>query len=230
MRCVEYYDKCEREGYDWCEKEPETVRTITEYIKLYKQLEILGVPRDTTIRGVSETAARPLIRKRDIKVREKVMLSVSKALESGKHPKTGKFLKDRQITMKMVESLVEDAEIAVRNEKMNAELEETRAEEARTGIKNITQDEVDSILERGKEPEEEPQPTINKQGNRVYSDSEVERVKSDSSPGLVIQTIMQFEIDLYFEVMAKILCQEDIPKHRKRVKMMIDNETLLITG
>lgn len=124
VRCVEYYDKCEREGCDWCEKDPTTVAEIQEYIKLYKDLEILGVPRTLAIARIPEGAARPLIRNRNEDVRAKALSSISNALESGKHPVTGKFLKDKQITVKVVEAVIEDIEIELRNERMDEELAE----------------------------------------------------------------------------------------------------------
>jgi len=59
-----------------------TIDDINYYSE--EELESLGVPRDTTIRGVSETAARPLIRNRDEQIRGKALSSISKALETGK--------------------------------------------------------------------------------------------------------------------------------------------------
>lgn len=43
-----------------------------------------------------------------------------------------------------------------------------------------------------------------------------------------INTITQLEINQYFETMKKIMCEEDIPKHKKRIEMMVENKTLLI--
>lgn len=47
---------------------------------------------------------------------------------------------------------------------------------------------------------------------------------------VVVNTIMQFEIDLYFEVMVKIGCIEDIQKHTTRMDLMMENKTLLVVG
>ena len=205
-----------------------TIDDINYYSE--EELESLGVPRDTTIRGVSETAARPLIRNRDEQIRGKALSSISKALETGKHPVTGKFLKDKQITVKTVESVIEDIEIEIRNEEMKKEIAEIKAEEERTGIHQITRDEADALLGITDEPEKEPEPIINNQGNRVYTDDAVKQIKTETPKSIKINTIMQFEIDLYLEVMKKIGCEEDIPKHQKRIKLMIENKTLLVVG
>jgi len=106
---------------------------IEDYIELYKLLEERGIPKTVTIVTLSENAAQPLIRITDKDIREKALSSISKSLESGKHPKTGKFLKDKQITEKMVESVIEDIEIEIRNEAMEKEIAEIKAEEERTG-------------------------------------------------------------------------------------------------
>jgi len=142
---------------------------------------------------------------------------------------TGGTIKNT-LTEKEIKKIIEDAEIEVRNEKIQEIVAEETAEEERTGIKNITQEEVDAILGTTDDPVKVVEPTINKQGNRIYSDEDVKKIKTDAPPGLVIQTIMQFEIDLYFEVMKKIGCDEDIQKHTKRIKTMIENNTLLIVG
>ena len=136
----------------------------------------------------------------------------------------------KELTEKDIKKVIEDIEIEVRNEAMEKEIAEKQEEEERTGIHEITREEVDAILERDKEPEKDPEPTINSQGNRIYSEEEVEQIKAETPKIIAVKTIMQFEIDLYFEIMEKIGCSEDTSKHRKRISMMIENKTLLIVG
>jgi len=170
---------------------------------------------------------RPLIRIKDAVVKDRAISWAKNALNKETH--VGKNRKET-LTEKEIKKVIEDIEIEVRNEKINADIAKENAEEERSGIKNITQDEVDAIIDRDTEPEKDPEPVINKQGNQIYSDEEVEKIKADAPPNLVIHTIMQYELDLYFEVMEKIGCKEDIEKHKKRMSMMIENKTLLITG
>lgn len=106
-RCIEYYEKCEKDGCDWCDKDKETVRTIEEYIKFYKHLEELGVPKNTTIVGVPEGAIRPLIREKDAEIKAKVISSISKSLKSGKHPVTGKFSKNNLFSESEIKSILD---------------------------------------------------------------------------------------------------------------------------
>ena len=178
----------------------------------------------------SELPTKPiiaLIRIKDEQVRERAISWAKNALNKETH--IGKNRKDT-LTEKEIKKVIEDIEIEVRNEAMEKEISEIHAEEERTGIKNITREEADAILERDKEPEKDPEPIINSQGNRIYSEEEVEQIKAETPKIISVNTIMQFEIDLYFEVMEKIGCGEDIPKHKNRIKLMIENKTLLVVG
>jgi len=169
-----------------------------------------------------------LIRIKDEQVRDRAISSVKKLLNLPKSQDTGRFIKS--ITEKEVKKIVEDIEIEIRNENIEKIVAEEEKEEERTGIHKITQDEVDTLLGITDEQAKDPEPTINKQGNPVYTDDEVEKIKADTPPHIIINTIMQFEIDLYFEVMEKIGCQEDYKKHKKRMDMMIKNKTLFVVG
>lgn len=231
MRCVEYYEKCEREGCDWCEKEPETVRVIEEYIKFYKKLESLGIPKATTIVGVSESAARPLIRIQDEQVRERAILSVKNSLESKFKPGKGFIGKSNTLTEKNIKEIIEDVEIELRNKEIEEIVAAENEVEERTGVRNITQEEADMMLGLPPmDPEEHLEPPTNKSGNVIFSEKEVEKIKTEVPKNVVVNTIMQFEIDLYFEIMQKIGCEEDIKKHKKRMSMMMENKTLLVVG
>jgi hypothetical protein len=57
-----------------------------------------------------------LIDIRDDPVREKAISSISKSLESGKHPLTGQILKDKRLTEREIKKVIEKAELEVRGE------------------------------------------------------------------------------------------------------------------
>jgi hypothetical protein len=146
-----------------------------------------------------------LIRVKDEQVRAKAILSVQKQLELPKNSKTGRFSKT--ITEKEVKKIIEKAEIEVRNVEIERIRAERDAEEARTGIKSVSQDEINTMLGVAEELPKKEDP------------------KEEMVPAA---TITKREIDIYFTVMRKILCEEDIPKHRKRMDMMIANKTLVV--
>jgi len=212
VRCIEYYDKCESDGCNWCDKEPETVRTIQEYIKFYKELEILGVPRDATIRGVSETAARPLIRICDENIRQKAIIKCSERLNPNSKGGRGNT---KKLTESKVKEILEEVEIELRNERAN----KIREERAASGIQ---------------EPEEKPEISTNVINEEDGESQETIAIQETIAPDeptepeeqLTENTITPIEVQIYFNVMEKIQCNEDIPKHRKRMDMMFKNGTL----
>lgn len=61
-------------------------------------------------------AIMALIRIVDDPVREKAISSISKSLESGKHPLTGKILKDKKLTEREIKQVIEKSEMEVRGE------------------------------------------------------------------------------------------------------------------
>jgi len=159
----------------------------------------------------SELPTKPiitLIRVQDEQVRERAILHAQNKLNrqtptGGQHTKT--------LTEKDIKKIIETAQIEIRNAEVDKLRAEEDAEEERTGIKNITQDEINTIVGvadpiKESEPKEPPETTI---------------------PHAIIT---RKEIDIYFSVMQKILCDEDIPKHRKRMDMMIENKTLVVVG
>jgi N6-adenosine-specific RNA methylase IME4 len=81
MRCVDFYKKTEKEGTDWCEKCPEAVRQINNYLDLKNELLERGVDEKTTMVGLSERAARPLFKIKDKNIRGIVISDVENALK-----------------------------------------------------------------------------------------------------------------------------------------------------
>jgi hypothetical protein len=200
VRCEDFYKKWE-DNPNWCEKCDETVRRIDLYVDLVKEHPPIG--------GISEGATRPLFRIKDPIIKERAIAHIEKALtprgRDGRAPK---------LTTKDIEEIIVDADVEVRNEAMDKEIAEIKAEEERTGIHAITQDEVDKLLDS-------PDPHTEKE-----VDEALRAVPEPSA--LIIATTTQDEIDAYFEMMQKIGCNEDIQKHRRRIQMMIDNKTLLL--
>jgi len=146
-----------------------------------------------------------LIRVKDEQVRARAISSVQKSLELPKDNNTGRFIKS--ITEREVKKIIEKAEIEVRNVEIDRLRAERDAEEERTGIKTISQDEINTIIGVADEIQKKEDP-LEKQVPAV--------------------TITRKEIDIYFAVMGKIHCEEDIPKHRKRMDMMIANKSLVV--
>ena len=103
-RCPEFYAKWERFP-NWCEKCLESVRLIENYLDLVQEFERRGLPREPTMVGLSERAARPLFTEKDLELKEKLIVSVKNWLETGKNPITGKFKK--KITVKGVKAVKE---------------------------------------------------------------------------------------------------------------------------
>lgn len=64
----------------------------------------------------STRAIMALIRVQDEMVREKAILSIKKAFESGKHPLTGVFLKNKVLTEREIKALIDRADLEVRKE------------------------------------------------------------------------------------------------------------------
>jgi uncharacterized surface protein with fasciclin (FAS1) repeats len=214
----------------WCRKHiKEVAKACDLSTHAVKEVETVAAFCDTHD-AFASMPTRPiitLIRVQDEEVRERA-ISSCKNLLNQTNATGGKWHKT--LTEKEIKKIIEDAEIEVRNEKVEKIRAEEESEEQRTGIKNITQEEVDKLMGITEEPAKDPEPVINKQGNQIYSDEEVEKIKSETPPHIIVNTIMQFEIDLYFEVMEKIGCDEDIKKHKNRMNLMIENKTLLVVG
>lgn len=123
-RCKEFYDKWEKEP-NWCEKCPDAVKLIDNYIKLTKELENLGIPKETTLVGLTERAARPLLAEKDPIVRDKVIESVKKDLESKKDA-SGKFVK--KLNAESIEKTIKkikQEQSAQKSKQLNNEIKES---------------------------------------------------------------------------------------------------------
>lgn len=102
-RCIEFYTRW-RKDPNWCHKCERAVQEINSYIDLADGLEKKGVPLDRTFERLPEGVARPLIAIQDEEIKDKVLSSISKALESRKSPITGEFIK--KITIGEVEQVI----------------------------------------------------------------------------------------------------------------------------
>jgi hypothetical protein len=106
-RCKEFYERWEKDP-NWCEKCPDSVRKINRYIDLIDAINIDEVPKKNTFVSLPEGAARPLLEIQDNILKEKVISSVRNALESGKNPVNGKFIK--KFTETDIKKIIKDIE------------------------------------------------------------------------------------------------------------------------
>ena len=153
-----------------------------------------------------------LIRVKDAMVRERAISSVKTALNQT-NATGGKW--KTTFTEKEVKKIIEKVEHDIRKEMMA----EIKADREASPEKEIVEELVESEA-----------PLKNSVGDTIYTDNQVEQIKKESPEGLKIDIITRYEIDLYFEIMKKILCEEDIPKHKKRIDLMIANKTLIMVA
>jgi len=80
VRCEEFYERWSVDE-NWCEKCPEAVREINNYIDFISRLETTyGIDKQQAMAGITERAARPLIREKDPEVKERSVLEVANRL------------------------------------------------------------------------------------------------------------------------------------------------------
>ena len=78
-RCVEFYTRWKKDP-NWCHKCGDAVRQIESYIDLVDGLEKRGIPQETTIVGLPEGVARPLIAIQDEEIKEKAIIKCMERL------------------------------------------------------------------------------------------------------------------------------------------------------
>lgn len=110
VRCADFYKKWEHDP-NWCEKCPEAVRLIESYMDLTRKMEADGVPKETTMVGLSERAARPLFAIRDEETKQKAISHIENAL-TRTTPQGGQYTK--KLTAGDVQQIVKKAENEVR--------------------------------------------------------------------------------------------------------------------
>jgi hypothetical protein len=85
-RCKEFYDKVERDGFDWCEKDKSTVSRINSYLKVVNELSDEGIEKKLTYGNFSENASRPLSKVEDPDTRGEVISLIAKSIQRGDQP------------------------------------------------------------------------------------------------------------------------------------------------
>jgi hypothetical protein len=80
VRCSEFYDKWRRDP-NWCEKSPDTVKLISQYLGLLDEMAALGVPNPTMVGLLPERSARPLFTVEDPKIRGYVLERIKEMVE-----------------------------------------------------------------------------------------------------------------------------------------------------
>ncbi len=76
-RCTEFYEKIERDGYEWCTKDPATVSRINSYLKAANELSRRGIEKKLTFGNLSEGVIRPLLSLKDEEIQNKVLDNVA---------------------------------------------------------------------------------------------------------------------------------------------------------
>lgn len=123
-RCEEFYEKWESVP-NWCEKCPEAVRLINNYLDLVDELARQGVDKDTTNVGFSEGAARPLIREKDAEIKALAISEVAHMLKSQKK-RSELRLKPKRFTNKDSATLLKKISESVKQKReWEAQSEET---------------------------------------------------------------------------------------------------------
>jgi len=109
MRCTEFYDKIAKDKDLACRIDPDTLRNVSNYIDLSRELELVGVPQETTNVVLSENATRPLFKKKNAYVKDNVISNLEIALkdihDTGKTTRLGKGFKNK-ITQREVNNLL----------------------------------------------------------------------------------------------------------------------------
>ena len=85
-RCKEFYDKVERDGFDWCEKDKGTVSRINSYLKVVNELTDEGIEKKLSYCNFSQNASRPLNKVDDPDIRGEVISLIAKAIARGDQP------------------------------------------------------------------------------------------------------------------------------------------------
>ena len=102
-RCVEFYTRWKKDP-NWCHKCGDAVRQIESYIDLVDGLEKRGIPQETTIVGLPEGVARPLIAIQDEEIKENAIRHVENLLKR-ETPTGGAY--NEKITKGDVEQIIQ---------------------------------------------------------------------------------------------------------------------------
>lgn len=77
-RCVEFYEKCQREGLDWCKKAPGTVSQIQSYLELINEMgdyaKEFGVEKSVLYKRFPEGTMRSIWGIKDKEVRKATLI------------------------------------------------------------------------------------------------------------------------------------------------------------
>lgn len=165
-----------------------------------------------------------LIRVRDEQVRERAIIKCRERLICKKGAGRGNT---KTPTEKDIKKIIEDADIEVRNE-LTEKLRADKKEAVTNGpvIKEITDKEADHLSKIA------PKTTPTSDGDGDEEGEQKKPGKPQEITGSIITTatitITRKEIDIHFDVMRKLSYENDIPKHKKKMDMMIENKMLII--
>lgn len=80
-RCVEFYEKVERDGYEWCTKDPATISRINSFLKVANELSRRGIEKKLTFGNLSEGVIRPLLSVKDEKLQAEILDKIAETLK-----------------------------------------------------------------------------------------------------------------------------------------------------
>lgn len=93
-RCKDFYEKVERDG-DFCGMNEDTLREVLTFINFIEE--------NPDLSGISEKAAKPLIREKDLEVKAKAIEAIGKNISHGNVP-----------TAKQVRTILENKRVGVK--------------------------------------------------------------------------------------------------------------------
>jgi hypothetical protein len=120
-RCKSYYEKCEREGYEWCEKNKATVSRIDSYLNIVNAVTSVGVDKEVVFSNFSEWAARPLFKMENVADRQQIIINIAGMLKKGENVSAAEVnILVQQVERKPLDEIIRkkvaDRQQAIQNE------------------------------------------------------------------------------------------------------------------
>ena len=149
----------------------------------------------------SELPTKPiiaLIRVQDAKIRERAIIKCKERLNGKRGAGRGNT---KELTESEVKKIIDDV------------------------VREIRMELVVEI--RKEQPIDQPDPRTVEEVNAEILAEDV-RLRALQEPSVIVYTVTQAELDSYFEVMKKIGCTGDMPRHKSRIEKMIEDKTLIV--
>lgn len=89
MKCINYWEKCDREGFDWCEMADQTKQEGKNYLIIAQSLKERGIEKKRTFARLPSGSVRSLISTKDDTIRVAVLDIIADHLREDKHVSAG---------------------------------------------------------------------------------------------------------------------------------------------